>query len=114
MSQDFTNTAAESHANPREGAPLPPGPLLGFVIAIAAVGFIALLTWRASAARSDAGQRVTHTLETIDRLETVLSLTKDAETGQRGFLLTGEDSYLEPFTKAKTQLPGAFSQLKGL
>ena len=35
--------------------------------------------------------------ETIVRLERVLSSLKDLETGQRGFLLTGEEPYLEPY-----------------
>lgn len=35
----------------------------------------------------------------------VLSLIKDAETGQRGFLLTGEPSYLEPYQEAVDQIP---------
>jgi len=33
---------------------------------------------------------------TIDQLEIVLSTLKDAETGQRGYLLTGDESYLAP------------------
>ena len=32
------------------------------------------------------------------QLEALLSSVKDAETGQRGFLLTGEERYLEPYT----------------
>ncbi|WP_198170496.1 CHASE3 domain-containing protein [Actinoplanes awajinensis] len=32
------------------------------------------------------------------------SSLKDAETGQRGFLITGEQSYLDPYTQAKTDL----------
>jgi CheY-like chemotaxis protein/CHASE3 domain sensor protein len=104
MSQAF-DVAAEFKGGPRAGAPLPPGPLLGFVVAVAAVIFIALLTFRAMQTRSIAAQRVTHTLEVVEQLQSVLSFAKDAETGQRGFLLTGEDPYLEPFNIAKTQLP---------
>lgn len=43
---------------------------------------------------------VTHTHEVILALEDLLTLTKDAETGQRGFVITGEDRYLEPYTMA--------------
>ena len=31
---------------------------------------------------------------------------QDAERGQRGFLITGSEVYLEPYTKAKERLPG--------
>ena len=94
MSQ-VSEVSAEFRDGPRMGAPLPPGPLLGFVVAVAAIAFISLLTFRSLQTRSAAALRVTHTLQVMDELETVLSLAKDAETGQRGFLLTGEESYLD-------------------
>src|SRR6266702_2367740 len=100
--------AADFRDSAHSGAPLPPGPLLGFVVAVAAVAFISLLTYRSLQTRSLAAQRVTHTLEVLEQLQSILSLVKDAETGQRGFLLTGEDPYLEPNINAKAQLPEAF------
>ncbi len=86
---------------------MPPGPLLAYVLKVAAVAFISLLTWRSLQTRSDAALRVTHTLQVIEQLQQILSLAKDAETGQRGYLLTGEQQYLEPFTNAKAQIPDA-------
>ena len=106
--------AAEFRDSARSGAPLPPGPLLGFVIAVAAVAFISLLTYRSVQVRAVAAQRVTRTLEVLQQLESILSLVKDAETGQRGFLLTGEDTYLEPNINAKAQLPDAFRKARQL
>lgn len=41
-----------------------------------------------------------------------LSLLQDAETGQRGFILTGADSYLEPYNHAADQLPAALDELR--
>ncbi|HEY0031967.1 MAG TPA: CHASE3 domain-containing protein, partial [Devosia sp.] len=35
----------------------------------------------------------------------------DMETGQRGFLLTGEERYLEPYNKALPQTPGYLDRL---
>jgi CheY-like chemotaxis protein/CHASE3 domain sensor protein len=105
MSEASSGIETEFRGGPRKGPPLPPGPLLGFVVAVAAVAFIALLTARSLQTRSDAAGLMTHTLRVIEQLQNVLSLAKDAETGQRGYLLTGEQSYLEPFTTAKAQLP---------
>jgi CheY-like chemotaxis protein/CHASE3 domain sensor protein len=105
MSEATAGIEAEFRGGPRHGAPLPPGPLLGFVVAVAAVAFIALLTYRALQTRTVAAGRVTHTLQVMDQLQTIMSLAKDAETGQRGYLLTGEEQYLEPFSNAKAQLP---------
>jgi signal transduction histidine kinase/DNA-binding response OmpR family regulator/CHASE3 domain sensor protein len=45
-------------------------------------------------------QNVRHTHEVITALNGVLSTTLDAETGQRGYLLTGNERYLEPYDGA--------------
>jgi CheY-like chemotaxis protein/CHASE3 domain sensor protein len=108
------DAASDFRDSARSGAPLPPGPLLGFVIAVAAIAFISLLTYRSVQTRSIAAQRVTRTLEVLEQLESILSLVKDAETGERGFLLTGEDPYLEPNINAKAQLPAAFRKARQL
>jgi methyl-accepting chemotaxis protein len=43
------------------------------------------------------GQRsVTHTYQVLRAVDTVTSSLKDAETSQRGFLITGNDAYLQP------------------
>jgi CheY-like chemotaxis protein/CHASE3 domain sensor protein/putative methionine-R-sulfoxide reductase with GAF domain len=53
-------------------------------------------------------EQVRHTNEVRFALESIISSLKDAETGQRGFLITGQDEYLEPYI-------GAYSRaLKGL
>ncbi|MEG4441912.1 CHASE3 domain-containing protein [Microcoleus sp. AT9_B5] len=43
---------------------------------------------------------VNHTHRVLTELEAALSTLKDAETGQRGYLLTGEERYLEPYHSA--------------
>jgi PAS domain S-box-containing protein len=47
---------------------------------------------------------VAHTREVLFGLERVESLLKDAETGQRGFLYTGEQKYLFPYKTALSQI----------
>ncbi|MHA4807121.1 response regulator [Flavitalea flava] len=44
---------------------------------------------------------VSHTDSVIIQLESALSTLKDAETGQRGFLLTGDTTFLQPFNGAQ-------------
>src|SRR5690348_567890 len=39
-------------------------------------------------------------------LNKLLSLCKDAEIGERGFLLTGDDRYLTPLQQANAWFPG--------
>ena len=45
-------------------------------------------------------EEVTHTNLIISKLDNIISTLKDAETGQRGFLLTGEDQFLDPYNGA--------------
>ena len=54
------------------------------------------------------------TMEVIQRVDGLLSSLKDAETGQRGFLLTSRESYLQPFNDARASLPGQIQQLRNL
>ncbi len=44
----------------------------------------------------------------------LLEIAQDAETGQRGFLLTQERSYLEPFNSAEARVGSTIAQLKAL
>ena len=41
---------------------------------------------------------VAHSREVIDKCKDVLSDLIDAETGQRGFIITGEEPFLEPYS----------------
>lgn len=54
---------------------------------------------------------VQHSNEVISNLEEVLSTLKDAETGQRGYLLTGEPVFLEPYKGAKERALGLLDDL---
>src|SRR5882724_13709956 len=46
------------------------------------------------------------------QLATVLKGVTDMETGQRGYLLTGDPAYLEPYTDAKDRLETDFASLR--
>lgn len=48
----------------------------------------------------------------LAQLELLLSSLKDAETGQRGFLLTGDESYLIPYQKALDKIPDEIKTLQ--
>ena len=48
----------------------------------------------------------------IDEIQAVLSDVKDAETAQRGYVLSGRDLYLKPFQAADQALPGEVARLR--
>jgi len=57
---------------------------------------------------------VTHTHEVLETARGLFSSLQDAETGQRGYLLTGRDDYLEPWRAAKVIIPGQLARLRTL
>src|SRR5690349_560789 len=59
-------------------------------------------------------KQVNHTNLVLTKLESILSVLKDAETGQRGFLLTGEDEFLEPYNGALRKAYGLIDDVKSL
>ena len=73
----------------------------GFVLLLFAAATSVFL----SAERRDATFWVRHALEVEAQLNRVQATATDAETGQRGYLLTGRPSYLEPYEAARRELP---------
>jgi len=57
---------------------------------------------------------VQRTDQVLLELETLLSLMKDAETGQRGYLITGEPVYLEPYRSALNGIQARLDSLHSL
>jgi signal transduction histidine kinase/CHASE3 domain sensor protein len=70
---------------------------LAAAVLVLAVGAVALWTTSRTAASARA---VEHSETVLDTLDHVLSRLKDAETGQRGYLLTGDTAYLAPYRDA--------------
>ena len=59
-------------------------------------------------------KEVNHTNTVINKLDNVISVLKDAETGQRGFLLTDRENFLEPYNGALSTSYGLISEVKNL
>ncbi|MFT6102970.1 MAG: PAS domain S-box-containing protein [Candidatus Endobugula sp.] len=55
-----------------------------------------------------------HTYTTINSAQLLLSSLKDAETGQRGFLLTGDEAFLAPYMAERNSINGQLEQLQKL
>jgi len=55
---------------------------------------------------------VWHSNEVINGLDNTISALKDAETGQRGYLLTDNKVFLEPYVGAKEKVNALYGKLK--
>ena len=68
-----------------------------FGIALLFLATTGAFSWSSTVNLVDNAEMVDHTHEVLSNLEKILSQLKDAETGQRGFVLTGDPSYLAPY-----------------
>ncbi|WP_375767361.1 PAS domain-containing protein [Archangium gephyra] len=98
----------------RRSRRLPLPVLAGFVVASLAVLLIAGLFLRSTRQLAWSSDRVTHTLDVINEAELLLSLMKDAETSQRGFLLTRERHFLAPYEAARHRIGPSLKRLRAL
>ncbi len=86
----------------------------GFAILLAVLVINTAVTRRRIAVQDSNQSWVEHTQRVQLELTTVESLLKDAETGQRGYLYTGEASYLEPYNTAVQQIDSHIASLAEL
>ena len=78
------------------------------VLLTAAVGGISI--WRVY----DNNRLVSFSYDIKDALDSLLSAITDAETGQRGFLITGDPQYLEPYDRGTARVHAALDHLASL
>src|SRR6201996_855649 len=79
-----------------------------FFLATGAIAYFNFQTLRADSAL------VVRSGDTLTALEDVLSTVKDAETGQRGYLLTGNEGYLQPYSAAAQEIGPRLDTLQRL
>ena len=83
---------------------------LALVVLVAAI----VLVYRDGVLYGDARREALRTEQVVSTTASLLSSLKDAETGQRGYLMTGRAEYLEPYTSALSVIRGDLEQLKAL
>jgi signal transduction histidine kinase/CheY-like chemotaxis protein len=74
---------------------------LSALIALSLILGLACWDWREF---QNAGDSVRETDRSLRYIETILSTMRDAETGQRGFVITGDEDYLQPYTRALREI----------
>lgn len=87
---------------------------LGFATALLAMVVIGVAGHRATAALVENDRWVAHTQEVRQNLALLLSSLTDVETGQRGFALTGEEAYLEPYNAGLSRVAKAQADVRRL
>ena len=87
---------------------------LGFVAALVLIASGFAISLYSYNQYSQDMERVRHTYETTGTLERILSLAKDVETGSRGYIITQDTTYLEPYNAALRGLPAQLEKLQAL
>ncbi|HEX8699921.1 MAG TPA: CHASE3 domain-containing protein [Myxococcaceae bacterium] len=82
--------------------------------AFIALGVIATLSLLSLRQLSESYRHLSHTLDVLASEERLLSLLKDAETGQRGYLLVQGPRYLEPYHAAIREIGPELDRLRRL
>ena len=86
----------------------------GFAVALAILLVISIVAYKGTTSLVNNQGDVTHTHEVLGGLEVIVGSLKDAETGQRGYLITGEDRYLEPYTAGIAIIDGEVDRVASL
>ncbi|HEY4491451.1 MAG TPA: CHASE3 domain-containing protein, partial [Acidobacteriota bacterium] len=83
----------------------------GFALALAVLVIIGVVSYRSVTKLIETADHVTHTHQMLETLEELFSLLKDVHRGGRGYVITGDESFLEPYTTAIEKIDPDFEAL---
>ncbi len=87
---------------------------LGFALGVVAMAIIGISSYFSLNSLVDATKSLNHIYYVTNEISDAFSELQDMEVGQRGFLITGDDSYLEPYTNAKNKIASSIKDLRQL
>src|ERR1017187_1102368 len=86
----------------------------GFVFVLIVLFVIQWFTFNTTKGLIENTKLVNHTYTVITKLESVFSMLKDAESGQRGYIITNDSNYMGPYNKQHVQVQTEINNLKEL
>lgn len=87
---------------------------VGSGVSVALLILLCLIVWRSIDTMDRTAKMVEHTYEVIEQSETLVNAMVDQETGLRGFLIGGQDDYLEPYHSGQKVFVEALEKAKQL
>ena len=87
-------------------------PNFGFGLALAVLGGIALLSYCNTQSVAEVAEGRQRSLVTLDQLQAFLAAAVDVETGERGYVITGDPVFLAPFHAGMEQLEPQLERLR--
>src|SRR4051812_48353262 len=86
----------------------------GLATASAVLLLVAVLSYLSLVHNADDRLWVTHTYQVLEKLGDVRTNMTDAETGERGYILTGDDAYLAPYEGGRSHVRENLKDLRQL
>jgi len=86
----------------------------GFALALVLLIAIGAVSYRSFAKLAATADWVTHTHQVLEHISGLYGQLKDAETGQRGYLVTGDETYLEPYQTGSATVSNVVKELRKL
>src|SRR6266404_371463 len=87
---------------------------LGFVLAMSLLLVVTSASYLSAKKSAGALQTVAHTQRVMDELEAVLLAVLDVEGGDRGYVASGRDSFLEPYESGQVRVKQSLAKLRVL
>jgi len=88
--------------------------VLGFSVSLVLVVIIGITSYRSIQRLINDTALDVHSRQTLRATDNLLGAFKDAETGQRGYIITGKEAYLQPYTDAVGQISEQETALRDL
>ncbi|HEY6804911.1 MAG TPA: CHASE3 domain-containing protein [Pyrinomonadaceae bacterium] len=87
---------------------------IAFAFAIVLLIGMSVGSYRSTTGLLATDRLVTHTQDVIEELNALLASVKEAESAQRGYIITGNESYLDPFHAARPNVEQSLTRLREL
>lgn len=87
---------------------------IGFAITTLLLLAIGVISYLSIVSLESTSISVTHTHQVLDRIASALSAMQGAETGARGFVITGDESYLDPYLSGTSAVDDLVAELRSL
>src|SRR5262245_59222512 len=84
---------------------------LAFVVGVVYLATVGAIAYSSVFRFADTTERATRTHEVLRSLEETFSLVTGAETGSRGFVITGDARYIEPYRNAEANAAARLESL---
>jgi len=89
-------------------------PTIGFVLALALILYIAVLSYRSVTSANERSSWVEHTEKVIAAADEIQSDLLDSESAERGFIITGEAPFTEPHMAVRNTIQTKIQRLHEL